>query len=65
VATLVSPFDYTLQILDQSENACRGQTLQPWTNFSLQDKTWAEFTSLEVAVFMLSTHVSVKQNGQA
>ncbi len=26
---------------------------------------WAEFTSLEVAVFRLSTHVSVKQNGLA
>ncbi len=35
---------------------------RPWTNFSQQDKTWAEFTSLEVAVFMLSAHVSVKQN---
>jgi hypothetical protein len=33
------------------------------TTLCYQDETWAEFSALEVAVFMLSTHVSIKQNG--
>jgi hypothetical protein len=31
---------------------------------SLANRTLAEFSSLEAAVFMLSTRVAVKQNGQ-
>jgi hypothetical protein len=33
-----------------------------WTNFSQQDKAWAEFSTLEVAVCMSHTHDAMKQN---
>ncbi len=29
------------------------QYAQPWTNFSLQDKPWAEFSTLEVAACII------------
>jgi hypothetical protein len=34
----------------------------PWTNFSLRDKTWAEFSTLEVAACVLCACVAIKQN---
>jgi hypothetical protein len=52
-------------IQPQEEDKGRTDKGHSWTNFSLQDKTWTEFTSLEAAVFMLSTHVCVKQNSLA
>jgi hypothetical protein len=35
----------------------------PWTNFSLQDEPWAEFSTLEVAAYViLCTYGPVLQN---
>jgi hypothetical protein len=36
--------------------------LVAWTNFSLQDETWAEFSTLEAAVCMPYSYLSLKQN---
>ncbi len=36
-------------------------TQVPWTNFSLQDKPWAEFSTLEVAACIPCTYCQVKQ----
>ncbi len=33
----------------------------PWTNFSLQDEPWAEFTALEVAACIPCTYCPVLQ----
>jgi len=33
-----------------------------WTKFSQQDKTWAEFSTLDVAVCMPSGYTTLKQN---
>jgi hypothetical protein len=45
-------------------SACSGKhanLLHSWINFSWQDETWAEFTTLEVAIYMLYNFVlSVK-----
>ncbi len=35
-----------------------------WTNFSLMDKTCAEFSTLEVAAFVLYTSAAMKKNCQ-
>jgi hypothetical protein len=37
--------------------------VQAWTNFSKQDETWTEFSTLEVAACVLCTCAAVKQNG--
>jgi len=36
----------------------------PWTNFSYQDETWAEFSTLEVAVCAPCSYVALEQNCQ-
>ncbi len=35
--------------------------LSPWTNLSLQDMPWAEFTTLEVAAYIPCTYCPVLQ----
>jgi len=34
----------------------------PWTSFSYQDKTWAEFSILKVTASVLCNYVATKQN---
>ncbi len=40
----------------------RFNMLWPWTNFSQQDKPWAEFSTLEEAIHTLYTHVAIEKN---
>ncbi len=37
---------------------------EAWTNFSLQDKTWAEFSTLEVAAHVPRICAPMKQKSQ-
>jgi hypothetical protein len=39
-----------------------GQTDHAWTNFSQQDETWAEFSTLEGAVCMPCSYITMIQN---
>jgi hypothetical protein len=39
--------------------------IRPWTASSCQDKTWAEFSTLEVTEWMLRIDFATKQNGLA
>jgi hypothetical protein len=39
-------------------------SFEAWTNFSKQDKTWAEFSTLKVAAQKTCIYVTLKQNSQ-
>ncbi len=39
--------------------------IRPWTASSCQDKTWAEFSNLEVTEWMQRIYFATKQNGLA
>ncbi len=38
------------------------RSLEPWTNFSKQDKTWAEFSTLEMSICMLQIYGVIESN---
>jgi len=53
-STLTKKFEPNENLVEENEG-------QSWTNFRQQDKTWAKFSTVEVAVRMLFTFHKVYQ----
>jgi hypothetical protein len=58
VSVLLASLSHFLQL---ENDAVAEKRIDTWTNFSLQDKPWAEFSTLEVAVCIPCTYCPVQQ----